>query len=72
MISGYRDLSQGEIDAINDIKQAEKILGQLWNQITEEYSADSVDARWMSIAKTHFEQGFMAFCRAIARPEERF
>lgn len=28
-------------------------------------SADVVDPRWKAIAKTHFEEGFMAFRRAF-------
>ena len=28
-----------------------------------------VDKRWLSIAKTHIEQGFMAMNRAIFKPE---
>lgn len=27
---------------------------------------------WMAIAKTHFEEGFSAFVRAVAKPEGRF
>jgi hypothetical protein len=28
-----------------------------------------VDRRWLSIAKTHFEQGFMALNRSIFKPQ---
>lgn len=70
MIKGYRDLTQDEIDAINKIKQAEIQLGVLWKDF--KYSVLILDEHWMSIAKTHFEQGFMAFCRAVAKPDERF
>lgn len=30
------------------------------------------DMRWASIAKTHFEEGFSALVRSIAKPEPRF
>lgn len=76
MIQGYRDLSQTEIDSINDIKQAELAIGELWRNIKESEHPDirdsAPDARWMSIAKTHFEEGFSAFVRAVAKPEPRF
>lgn len=68
MIQGYRDLSQDEIDCMNKIKEAEKKLGELWREV----SSSSADGRWMSISKTHFEEGFSAFVRAVAKPEPRF
>ena len=69
-IKGYRELSENEIQAINDIKKEEITLGELWINI-QQYFPDA-DPRWMSIAKTHFQEGFMAFVRAIARPEDVF
>ena len=73
MISGYRDLSQDEIDVINRIKEAENQLGELWQIVMDEPGNRVVaSSRWMNIAKTHLEQGFMAFVRAVARPEDRF
>lgn len=72
-IGGYRDLTQGEIDAINLVKEAETNLGQLWRQVFD-MAADErgVDTRWSSIAKDHFEEGFSALVRSIAQPEPRF
>lgn len=73
LIQDYRGLRQDEIDAINEIKQAELALGKLWESIMDaDGESFSADGRWMSIARTHFEQGFMAFVRAIAKPENRF
>ena len=69
-ISGYRDLSQAEIDAINEIKACEKTVGELWREIAN--SEMSTDPRWLNIARTHFEEGFSAFVRAVAQPEPRF
>lgn len=68
-ISGYRDLNQDEIDGINEIKEAEIKLGALYRQIVQ---SANPNARWASIAKTHFEEGFSALVRSIARPEARF
>jgi len=73
MISGYRDLSQDEIDAINRIKEAEIAVGELWKSIMDAPGdIFSADGRWLSIARTHFEEGFSAFVRAVAKPEPRF
>lgn len=76
MILGYPDLSQREIDMINEIKEAEISVGRLWQEVKKAEHPDirdsAPDARWMSIAKTHFEEGFSAFVRAVAKPEARF
>lgn len=69
-ISGYRDLTQDEIDLINGVKMAEVSMGSLWREIS--LNTDGVDRRWLAVAKTHFEEGFSALVRSIARPESRF
>lgn len=77
-ISGYRDLSQAEIDLMNEVKRAEVALGELWRKVGrietqgERVSGDACDPRWHAVAKTHFEEGFSALVRSIARPVERF
>lgn len=64
-ISGYRELSQVEIDAMNAVKLEGERLGIL---IEEMKQNDSLDHRWISIAETHLQQGIMAAVRAIAQP----
>jgi hypothetical protein len=77
-IKGYRDLSQSEIDLMNEVKQAEVTLGELWRKVGAiEAQGDrahphACDPRWHAVAKTHFEEGFSALVRSIARPVERF
>lgn len=68
-ISGYRDLKQVEIDLVNQIKQAEIELGELWREVAGQ---DEIDGRWLSIARTHFEEGFSALVRSVAQPASRF
>lgn len=64
-ITGYRDLSQGEIDAMNAVKAE----GARLELLVEELRANSsIDQRWVSIAETHLQQGVMAAVRSIARP----
>lgn len=70
MISGYRDLTEEEISYMNDVKQAEVDLGTLYKDLVNDVT--DVNKRWAAIAKTHFEEGFSALVRSIARPEERF
>ena len=64
-ITGYRQLSEAEIDAINVVKaKAEEV-----RVLTERLAAlGQHDPRWLNIGITHLQQGFMAINRAIARP----
>ena len=64
-IKGYRDLSQEEIDLMNKVKSLGEKMGNL---IEELHCNESLDQRWVSIAKTHLQQGTMAAVRSIARP----
>lgn len=78
MISGYRDLSQAEIDLMNEVKAAETALGELWRKvggianIGERPTSGNADPRWLAVAKTHFQEGFSAMVRSIAGPAEQF
>lgn len=63
-ISGYRELSQEEIDAMNEIKALARTVGELIDKIQP-----SADPRWLAIGKTELQQGFMALTRSIAKPE---
>lgn len=71
LIRGYRDLSQAEIDLMNDGKGlAEQV--RMWLEKCEhtvlQTPDKSVDPRWINIARTQLQQGFMAAIRAIAKP----
>ncbi len=65
-ITGYRELSQAEIDLMNDIKAAGKDLGDLVATLKQ---MPDIDQRWVSIGATELQQGLMALTRAVARPE---
>jgi len=64
-ISGYRDLTQGEVDAMNAIKQKSTEVGVLLEEMRDNKELDS---RWIDIAETQLQQGFMAAVRAVAKP----
>ncbi|MNV55205.1 hypothetical protein D3C71_1474310 [compost metagenome] len=68
-ITGYRDLSQSEIDGMNSIKALEADAGALFKQVSE---IDGVDPRLLALAKTNLQQGFMWFVRSIAKPADPF
>ena len=69
-ISGYRELSAEEIASMNDLKEMEKALLDVVDAHITAYSMHDTgqSVRWLRIAKTHFEEGFMAAVRAVAKP----
>lgn len=81
-ISGYRELSQAEIDLMNKIISSGVQLQSLVSFIDAYLAAqraapvqdeqERIDAaqpaRWAAIAKTHFQEGLMALTRAVAQP----
>ena len=64
-IKGYRDLSQAEIDAMNQIKEKAAEVGDLIETLEE---SPEIDKRWLAIAKTDLQKGFMAATRSITKP----
>lgn len=64
-ISGYRELSQAEIDAMNKIKAESARVGLLIRELEDN---EQLDQRWVSIAKTDLQKGFMSAVRAVAQP----
>lgn len=65
-IKGYRELDADEIAMMNVVKEKAAEVGELIDAMAQQ---DGLDQRWVSIAKTHLQQGFMAATRAIAQPE---
>lgn len=63
-IKGYRDLSKSEIDTMNKIKEKAQEVGDLLESLRAKG-----DDRWLVIAQTQLQQGFMALTRAVAKPD---
>lgn len=66
LIKGYRDLSEAEIRTMNECKQYAMDVGNLV-EIME--NTEGLDQRWIAIAKTDLQKGFMALVRAVAQPD---
>ena len=64
-IKGYRDLSQEEIDLMNEAKS---LAVQVGNLVAKIQGAPLTDKRWASIAQTDLQKGFMSLIRAVAQP----
>lgn len=69
-IQGYRKLSDQELDLINEIKNKEYDLAHFWKEVGNDDVI--IEPRWMAVAKTHFEEGFMALVRAVTKPEDPY
>lgn len=78
-IKGYRELTQDEIDLMNEIKtkgaELEALIAKV-AAVTTPASASHEDMkiagqamRWLSIGQTHMQEGLMALTRAVAKPE---
>jgi hypothetical protein len=66
-VAGYKPQSADSIDAANVNKMAEeRILRRLDAMGKEASTSDAL--RWLAIARTHIELGFMAMNRAIFQP----
>ena len=83
-IKGYRELSQAEIDLMNEIKTKGVELAELCAKLEERLSEQSAVAvhdeaekhrivgaypfRWLAIGRTHLQEGLMALTRSVAQP----
>ncbi len=82
-ITGYRELSQTEIDLMNEVKELGakiedvlmRVQGHLEDQrekqhyTTKERHCNSTPDRFVALAKTEFQTGLMYATRAVAQPE---
>ena len=84
MIKGYRQLDQDELDLINQIKehaeQTRELVHRVSLFVTDQESAPlpqghaphstiTSPMRWVHVAQTDLQQGYMALTRAVAQPE---
>lgn len=69
---GYRDLTQEEIDLMNEAKSLAEDCGKLVSKIRESIKGDDPlnkeAMRWLAIGRTDLQKGFMDVIRAIAKP----
>lgn len=66
MINGYRELTEEELLTINDIKRLAAEVGEVLDGFN---GWEGADQRWVAIAKTDLQKGFMALVRSVAKPE---
>lgn len=78
-VAGYQPQSDEKVKLVNSNKEAEERLLRLVEKLFQAADDNPVtdyggrvyssDKRWLAIARTHFEQGFMALNRSIFQPQ---
>jgi hypothetical protein len=63
----YRELTPEEQRSIDNVNH---IADEIENMVRYLGADTSVDGRWLAIAKTHFQEGFMAVRRSITKPDQ--
>jgi len=70
-ITGYRQLTEEDAVMMNRIKAVATEVGILIDGMTSPGSPSEdykFNQRWVEIARTQLQQGFMALTRAVAKP----
>ena len=69
-IKGYRDLSQEEIDLMNEAKAlAEEVGDFIENKLKlSTYTHNEESDRWIVDGKMSLQKGFMSLIRSVAKP----
>jgi DNA topoisomerase IB len=65
-ILGYSDQPASQLEQVNRNKISEEAQMRYLDALSKIGDADQ---RWLSIARTHFEQAFMALNRSIMKPK---
>lgn len=65
-VAGYTTQPNWRVQKVNANKELEE---RTLRQMEHDAKAFQLDGRWLSIAKTHLEQAFMAWNRAIFQPQ---
>ncbi|MBN9504923.1 MAG: hypothetical protein J0I69_02760 [Altererythrobacter sp.] len=67
-VSGYRPQSDDAIALVNHFKAIEERLLRDIDVMRDSGAVGRFDQRWLSIAQTQLQQGFMALNRAVFQP----
>jgi hypothetical protein len=70
-VTGYRVLSQEEINLMNEVKHLANSVGVLvdkLNNLPESPDNRLIDRRWVSLGADDLQKGFMSLVRSIAQP----
>ncbi|OKP27621.1 Acb2/Tad1 domain-containing protein [Serratia fonticola] len=63
--SSHRQFTEVELAAMEELTDLGSLVGDYLDGLAEN---PDIDPRWLAIARTHLQQGFMAAKRAVAKP----
>lgn len=66
-VKGYQSQENNRVTMVNQNKELEEQVLRVLDDLSLVQS--DCDPRWLAIARTNIEQGFMAMNRAIFKPE---
>lgn len=72
LIKGYRDLTQDEIDLMNEGKALAEKVGEYITKLeatNAQTGGHCIDLHWLNTGRTDLQKGFMSVIRSVARPE---
>ena len=64
-VPGYRPQPEWAVKLVKDLKETEE---RLLRKLDDLKGNPEIDQRWVAIANTHFQEGFMAINRSIFKP----
>lgn len=64
-ITGYRQLTDADIDLMNQVEAKGQEMGELIDKLK---STDGLDQRWIATGATDIQKGLMCVTRGIAQP----
>ena len=65
-VLGYRPQTEDAVQLVNFNKEIEETILRMMDGMK---NGSNVDQRWLAIARTDIEKGFMALNRAVFRPD---
>lgn len=65
-ITGYRELTQAELDLVNSLEDLGNNLGATLDELAK---VEAFDQRWLAIGRTDMQKGLMSVIRAVTRPD---
>lgn len=68
-IRGYRPITTVAADLVNQNKILEELVLRQIDQHLREADSQEIDQRWVALARTKIQMGFMGLNRAVFKPE---
>lgn len=71
-VAGYTSQPDAKVAVVNLYKQLEEVLLReidAAEKLNKENGENTYDPRWLAVARTHLQIGFMALNRAVFQPQ---